>query len=258
MLVIGLKPDKEKSLKLTCEEELCSEYKNKHVIFLLLYCEAENILWSPGIWLTFYCSWHSGVVFLLSGLETILYHSLYLEQQFLKRGWWILFDLTVQCTYRVPFTERFADHRQSEKVWFLIFIATSRVDNCSASSQIRSLSLERACRTTNFVLSCSGIESRTFQRANGKYKDHLVGQLTRQKTTLSPFFYCLNLNFWNGPSIKWGPVDGWMDGWMDGAGIIINNSSSSARSPLTVWALNFWNLGPQFLEMVPPLKKWPI
>ena len=110
MLVIGLKPDKEKSLKLTCEEELCSEYKNKHVIFLLLYCEAENILWSPGIWLTFYCSWHSGVVFLLSGLETILYHSLYLEQQFLKRGWWILFDLTVQCTYRVPFTERFHMH----------------------------------------------------------------------------------------------------------------------------------------------------
>ena len=110
MLVIGLKLDKEKSLKLTCEEELCSEYKNKHVIFLLLYCEAENILWSPGIWLTFYCSWHSGVVFLLSGLETILYHSLYLEQQFLKRGWWILFDLTVQCTYRVPFTERFHMH----------------------------------------------------------------------------------------------------------------------------------------------------
>ena len=110
VLVIGLKPDKEKSLKLTCEEGLCSEYKNKHVIFLLLYCEAENILWSPGIWLTFYCSWHSGVVFLLSGLETILYHSLYLEQQFLKRGWWILFDLTVQCTYRVPFTERFHMH----------------------------------------------------------------------------------------------------------------------------------------------------
>ena len=192
----------------------------------MLYCEAENILWSPGIWLTFYCSWHSGVVFLLSGLETILYHSLYLEQQFLKRGWLILFDLTVQCTYRVPFTERFhmhllhmthmsfkcihplyisrgfsgqwvnrfcvillshgidrwtfsqncppssrtvhlADHRQSEKVWFLIFIATSRVDNCSASSQIRSLSLERACRTTNFVLSCSGIESRTFPRIEG-------------------------------------------------------------------------------------------
>ena len=59
-------------------------------------------------------------------------------------------------------TVHLADHRQSEKVWFLIFIATSRVDNCSAPSQIHSLSLERACRTTNFVLSCSGIESRTF------------------------------------------------------------------------------------------------
>ena len=54
------------------------------------------------------------------------------------------------------------------------------------------MSLERACRTTNFVLSCSGIESRTFQRANGKYKDHLVGQLTRQKTTLSPFLAVQN------------------------------------------------------------------
>ena len=81
----------------------------------MLNCEAENILWSLDIRLTFYCSWRSGVVFLLSafllsGLETILYHSLYLEQQFLKRGWWILFDLTVQCTYRVPFTERFHMH----------------------------------------------------------------------------------------------------------------------------------------------------
>ena len=163
----------------------------------MLYVWGWKYIVEPrDIWLTFHCSWRSGVVFLLSGLETIPYHSLYLEQQFLKRGWWILFDLTVQCTYRVPFTERFhmhllhmfcvillshdidrwtlshcppssqtvhlADHRQSEKVWFLIFIATSRVDNCSAPSQIHSLSLERACRTTNFVLSCSGIESRTF------------------------------------------------------------------------------------------------
>ena len=41
------------------------------------------------------------------------------------------------------------------------------------------------------------------------------------------------------------------------AGIIINNSSS-ARSPLTVWALNFWKVGPQFLESVGAPKKWPI
>ena len=53
----------------------------------MLYVWGWKYIVEPrDIWLTFHYSWRSGVVFILSGLETIPYHSLYLEQQFWNGG----------------------------------------------------------------------------------------------------------------------------------------------------------------------------
>ena len=73
-----------------------------------------------------------------------------------------------------------------------IFITTSRVHNCSALSQICSSSLEWACRTTNFVLSCSGIESRSLIEIHWWPFPKIEGSVLFQEMraqTLGPHFW---------------------------------------------------------------------
>ena len=77
-----------------------------------------------------------------------------------------------------------------------------------------------------------------------KYQDHLVvGQLTRQKTTRSPFFIAWTSIFGMGPQLNEGR---WMGGWME----LVLSSTTAAAAPCLlsqsgpsifgIWALNFW------------------
>ena len=109
----------------------------------MLYCEAENILiWSQGIWLT--CSWRFCVVFEWPWNNSVSFSIS--KAPVSEKGMVNSFDLTL--------------HTGFLSMNILVYI--SRVENCSALSQICSSSLEWACRTTNFMLSCSGNESRRF------------------------------------------------------------------------------------------------
>ena len=113
------------------------------VIFLMLYCEAENIfIWSQGIWLT--CSWRFCVVFEWPWNNSVSFSIS--KAPVSETGMMNSFDLTL--------------HTGFLSMNILVYI--SRVENCSALSQICSSSLEWACRTINFMLSCSGNESRRF------------------------------------------------------------------------------------------------
>ena len=93
------------------------------VIFLMLYCEAENIfIWSQGIWLT--CSWRFCVVFEWPWNNSVSFSIS--KAPVSKKGMVNSFDLTL--------------HTGFLSMNILVYI--SRVENCSALSQICSSSLE--------------------------------------------------------------------------------------------------------------------